>query len=236
MRARTRRSSDLYDGFRIDHLIGFYRTFVRRPNGSNGFVPLDEPAQRHQGEQLLSVFGEGGASLIGEDLGTVPDFLRVSLAERGIPGMKVMRWERNWHTEGQPFHDPTAYPEVSVATSGTHDTETMAEWWDNASVTERQAVLSLPIMRDAGLSPDAPFSDRTRDALLDVLFASGSRLLILPIQDIFGWRDRINTPALVNDQNWTWRLPLPVEDLMTDGGANERAAFLRGLSQKYGRS
>jgi 4-alpha-glucanotransferase len=160
----------------------------------------------------------------------------VSLAERGIPGMKVMRWERNWHAEGQPFYDLTAYRDVSVATSGTHDTETMAEWWDNAPVMERQAVLSLPIMRDAGLSPDAPFSDRTRDALLDVLFASGSRLLILPIQDIFGWRDRINTPALVNDQNWTWRLPLPVDDLMTDGGANERAAFLGGLSQKYGRS
>jgi 4-alpha-glucanotransferase len=235
LRARTRRSSDLYDGFRIDHLIGFYRTFVRRTDGSNGFVPLDEPAQRHQGEQLLSVFGEGGASLIGEDLGTVPDFLRVSLAERGIPGMKVMRWERNWHADGHPFHDVMGYRDVSVATSGTHDTETMAEWWDSASLHERQGVLSLPVMRDAGLSPAAPFSDRTRDALLDVLFASGSRLLILPIQDVFGWRDRINTPALVSHQNWTWRLPGPVEDLMTDSSAAERAGFLHGLSRKYRR-
>ena len=119
------------------------------------------------------MFGEGGASLIGEDLGTVPDFLRVSLAERGIPGMKVMRWERNWHAAGQPFHDVTAYPEVSVATSGTHDTETMAEWWDSATVYERQAVLALPMLRDAGLSAEAPFSDRTRDALLDVAVRVG---------------------------------------------------------------
>jgi 4-alpha-glucanotransferase len=236
LRARTRRSSDLYDGFRIDHLIGFYRTFVRRPDGSSGFVPFDEPAQRWQGEQLLSVFAEGGASLIGEDLGTVPDFLRVSLAERGIPGMKVMRWERNWHAEGHPFHDPTHYGDVSVATSGTHDTETMAEWWDSAPVHERQAVLALPIIRDAGLSAEAPFSDRTREVLLEVLFASGSRLLILPMQDLFGWRDRINTPALVNDQNWTWRLPGPVEDLMTDSSAAERAGFLGDLAVKYGRA
>ena len=76
-----RRAAELYDGFRIDHLIGFYRTYVRRPDGAAGFVPTDEAAQRAQGERLLSVFSESGASLIGEDLGTVPDFLRVSLAE-----------------------------------------------------------------------------------------------------------------------------------------------------------
>ena len=80
------------------------------------------------------------------------------------------------------------------------------------------------------------FSDRTRDALLEALFAAGSRLLILPIQDILGWRDRINTPALVNDENWTWRLPGPVEDLTTDPGGRERAGFLRELSRKHGRS
>ena len=34
--------------------------------------------------------------------------------------------------------------EASVATSGTHDTETLAEWWDNADVHERQAVLAAP--------------------------------------------------------------------------------------------
>ncbi len=72
--------------------------------------------------------------------------------------------------------------------------------------------------------------------LLDALFAAGSRLLILPIQDILGWRDRINTPALVNDQNWTWRLPGPVEDLTTDPASLERADFLRELSRKYART
>jgi 4-alpha-glucanotransferase len=149
--------------------------------------------------------------------------------------MKVMRWERNWHAAGHPFHDVTSYPEVSVATSGTHDTDTMAEWWDSAPVEERQALLALPILADAGLSPAEVFSDRTRDVLLEALFAAGSRLLILPIQDILGWRDRINTPALVNDENWTWRLPRPVEDLTADAGSRERAGFLRELSRKHGR-
>jgi len=236
LRQRTRRSADLYDGFRIDHLIGIYRRYVRRRDGSAGFVPGDESAQRAQGERLLSIFGEGGASLIGEDLGTVPDFMRVSLAERGIPGMKVLRWERDWHAAAQPFLDVTSYPEVSVATSGTHDTSTIAEWWDTADALERQAVLRLPSLRDAGLSPDDPFSDRARDAFLETLFAARSRLLILPFQDILGWRDRINVPALVDDQNWTYRLPGNVDDLSTDPRFLERADFLAGLSRKYGRT
>jgi 4-alpha-glucanotransferase len=212
LRERTRRSVALFDGFRIDHLIGFYRTFVRRPGGRAMFVPLDEASQRAQGERLLSVFGEGGASIIGEDLGTVPDFLRVSLAERGIPGMKVLRWEREWKTEGQPFRDPRAYSSISVATSGTHDTETLAEWWDAADEVEKHALLALPPLQDTGLTVNGAFSDRTRDVFLDVLFS-----------------------ALVSDENWTWRLPGPVEDLMTDAGALERAAFLRRLSEKHGR-
>jgi 4-alpha-glucanotransferase len=237
LRERTRRSLELFDGFRIDHLIGFYRTYVRREGSKVGsFLPAEEAAQRAQGEELLAVFGEGGGTLIGEDLGTVPDYMRVSLVERGIPGMKVLRWERDWHADGHPFHDARQYHEASVATTGTHDTETLAEWWDKADPGERKALVSLSGLREAGVHPDAPFTDHTRDAFLNLLFNAGSRLLILPMQDIFGWRDRINTPALISDENWTWRLPGPVEDLTTETGAHERAAFLRGLAERSGRA
>jgi 4-alpha-glucanotransferase len=236
LRERGWRSAELYDGFRIDHLIGFFRTYVRKPGAAPGFWPADESAQRAMGERLLSLFAESGATLIGEDLGTVPDFLRVSLAEHGVPGMKVMRWEREWKVEGQPFRDPAHYPAVSAATTGTHDTETVAEWWDGAARDEREALLALPSLRNAGLQVDEPFSDRVRDAILATLFGSGSGLLILPVQDIFGWRDRINVPALVSDLNWSWRLPGPVEDLLTESGAAARAAFLRSLSHEYGRA
>jgi 4-alpha-glucanotransferase len=226
LRDRTRRAASLYDGFRVDHVIGFYRTYVRTPDGTAGFQPSGEPAQRAHGERLLAVFGGEDATIIAEDLGTVPDFLRESLAEHGIPGMKVLRWEREWKEPGQPFRDPPSYPVESVATSGTHDTETLAEWWDGAEIEERERLLQVPVLRDAGLHADAPYANHTRDALLEALYAAGSRLLILPVQDIFGWRDRINTPASVDEQNWTWRLPLAVERLLDDPGFVERAAFL----------
>ena len=235
LRQRARRSADLYDGFRIDHLIGFFRTYVRKPDTEPGFWPAEERQQRAMGEHLLTLFADSGASLIGEDLGTVPDFLRVSLAKRGIPGMKVMRWERDWHATGHPFLDPATYASASVATSGTHDTESLAEWWDTAGEAERQALLALPPLAHAGIPFDAPYSDRVRDALLETLFASGSRLLILPLQDIFGWRDRINVPAIVDDQNWTWRLPVPVDAFAATPEALERARYLSAVSQESGR-
>jgi 4-alpha-glucanotransferase len=71
--------------------------------------------------------------------------------------------------------------------------------------------------------------------LLGALVASGSSLLILPVQDVFGWRDRINVPALVNDENWTWRLPFPVEALETRPDTIERAAALRQMMRVAGR-
>ena len=155
----------------------------------------------------------------------IPAFVRETLARLGIPGFKVLRWEREWDVEGRPFRDPASYPRTSVATSGTHDTETNAQWWDEAPADERRAAAAiLP-----GANPDAPLDDTVRDAILDVLFRSGSDIALVPIHDVFGWRERINTPALVSDENWTWRLPWPVEDLQTNPIAIERGAYVRDL-------
>jgi 4-alpha-glucanotransferase len=234
--ARARRSAELYDGYRLDHLVGFFRTYVREQDGSAGFVPADEPSQIAQGERLLTLFGSTGARVIAEDLGVIPTFVRDTLKRTGIPGYKVLRWEREWDEPRQPFRDPRAYPPMSVATSGTHDTETLAEWWDAAPAEERAAVATLDLLQRAGCDPAAAFDEHTRDAVLRALLTSGSSLALLPIQDVFGWRDRINVPALISDANWCWRLPWPVEDLSKEPQARERAAFLRGLAEQGGRA
>jgi 4-alpha-glucanotransferase len=231
LRERARRNAVLFDGYRVDHLVGFYRTYFRPHDGGEAqFTPSDEEAQTRLGEGVLQVFREPGTEIIAEDLGVVPDFVRASLARLSIPGYKVLRWERHWHTEGQPFKDPTEYPAVAVATSGTHDTETMAAWWEGAKPDEQEAVLAIPSVR-ARLTGD----DRVRDALIETLVASGADLLILPIQDAFGWRDRINQPATVNDSNWTWRLPWPVDRMLTEPEAVDVASRLRQWTTQYRR-
>src|SRR6185295_11780218 len=37
LRERARRSADLFDGYRVDHLVGFYRTYGRSKNGGEPF-------------------------------------------------------------------------------------------------------------------------------------------------------------------------------------------------------
>jgi 4-alpha-glucanotransferase len=241
LRERARRNAALFDGYRVDHLVGFYRTYFRPlDGGSPQFTPSDEEAQTKLGERVLQVFREPGTEIIAEDLGVVPDFVRASLARQSIPGYRVLRWERHWHAEGQPFKDPAEYPESAVVTSGTHDTETLAAWWDGAPLEERQAVLAIPSVRarltsEGQVSAAALARERVRDVLVETLVASGADLLILPIQDVFGWRDRINQPATVADSNWTWRMPWPVDRLLLEPDAVDAAARLRSWTSRYGR-
>jgi 4-alpha-glucanotransferase len=150
----------------------------------------------------------------------------------------VFRWERRWHTEGQPFRDPSEYPALSVATSGTHDTEPQIVWWENVEEAEKRNISELPtiqrVTRGAGLL-GAPFDPAVRDALIEALFASGSNLVLLPVQDLFGWRDRINQPATVGDDNWTFRLPWPSDRLDDVPEARESQVMLRQWAARSGR-
>lgn len=239
LRDRARRSAQLFDGYRVDHLVGFYRTYGRpREGGEPFFTPADETSQRALGETVLGLFREPGSDIIAEDLGTVPDFVRASLTALGVPGFRVARWEREWHWEGQPFRDPVDYPPISVANSGTHDTEPMATWWEQAPAEERAAVARIPSLARLANGVDvatAPYNPVVRDLLLAALFDAGSDLVLMPIQDVFGWTDRINQPATVHDGNWTYRMPWPVDRLDEIPEARARQAQLRRWADASGR-
>jgi 4-alpha-glucanotransferase len=190
MRARARRYGDLYDGYRIDHLVGLYRTYVRPIDKTTRafFQPADQAEQIELGEVLVKIL-TGTAKqpeIIAEDLGSIPPFVRESMARLDLPGLKVLRWERHWDREDRPPIAPTEFSELSVATTGTHDIEPIAATPEGA--TEEQ-----------------------RAAIVQSLLSAGSYLVLIPLQDVFGWTDRINTPAVVDGMNWTWRLPWPVD-------------------------
>ena len=232
MRMRAQRTAELFDGFRLDHLVGLYRTYMRPkdPSVEPFFAPDDEPTQQSLGERLVSLYAETGAEIIAEDLGTVPTFVRESLARLEVPGFKVMRWERDWEQPGEPYIDPKAYHPISVATTGTHDTESLITWWEALTPDERAEVLAMPSVQR---HVDESTSDL--DALLRGLLDARSYLTILPFQDLFGWPDRINTPAQVSEENWTWILPWRVDQLLELAESRERAATLAKWTQAAAR-
>ena len=146
-----------------------------------------------------------------------------------------MRWERAWNESGQPFVPPSSYPAISVATTSTHDIEPMALWWDSVDPHERRAFAALLEPQHADSIAQSPFGPAIRDAILALAYHAGSDLLLLPIQDVFGWRERINVPATVAAHNWTWRVPTTTDALVAGGEPRQRALALHALAAASGR-
>jgi 4-alpha-glucanotransferase len=239
LRQRARRMGHIYDGYRVDHLVGFFRTYSRALGDPTGhFDPGHEPDQIAQGERILELFKSTSSQITAEDLGLIPDFVRESLAKVGLPGYKVIRWERDWHTPGQPFVPPSKFPRVSVATTSTHDIEPIALWWDTASSDEKRLFVRL-LGEDVvpqGVDPaTVSFTPGLLALMLESAYSAGSDLLLLPLQDACGWRDRINVPATVGANNWSWRVPFTVEQLQEDDAMNAAARELYRLADRSGR-
>jgi len=242
LRLRARETGSLYHRFRIDHAVGFYRTYSRpaaaRTNESGklvlgAFDPKTADEQLAHGERVYSAMAraaaERGARIVAEDLGTVPDFVRASLAKLGIPGYRVLIWEK----DGAVFRDPRAYPRISVACFGTHDTPPIRVWWESRDASEREALHAL--LPEGSAPLEGAFTPAVHRTLLDLLNGSGSELTLFLVQDLLGTRDRINTPGTVGPENWSWRLPAPVEDLAADPEIAARLVVARESVERHAR-
>jgi len=238
-RMRARHAAGLYDLFRVDHVVGLYRTFSFGPNRDEPgwYSPADEGAQRWQGEEVLRAIMEeaGDSAIIAEDLGSIPPWVRESLMTLGLPGYKVFRWEKeNWNTPEERFVAPSAYPELSVATTGTHDTDTIAAWWRDASEQERRSVCEA--LKIAESNPGRrTLSVGTLDAILRALYAAPSVLALVPVQDLFGWSTRINLPGTVGGRNWSYRLPFNLKPFDAPPSIQRRIERLKAIAVSSGR-
>lgn len=219
LRARAARSRRLCSLWRIDHVVGLFRSYYKTEGGESGFLPPDEPSQVIQGKEALEALS-GAGDILAEDLGVIPKFVRATLRELKVPGFKVLRWEK----DDGIFRDPASWDEVSVATTGTHDTEPQADWWDALPLVEKRAVLRLAKL-DESLA-ESRFSDAVRDALLRLVYASPSQLTLVPFQDALGLRGRVNLPGTVGEENWTYRMPMSLGDLRANEAETRRLAQL----------
>jgi 4-alpha-glucanotransferase len=177
-----------------------------------GFDHEDLTQQAIRGRTLLRIMqAESGVDgLIAEDLGTIPDFVRETLNALGIPGYKIIPWERDGRSA---LRNPRAYSPLSIAAFSTHDTQPIGAWYNEFSEVERQELLDM-----AAPNANATVSnvDARQDVLMRLLAASGSDLILVQFEELLGRSGRINVPGTVNAQNWSLRLHQPFEDLMQD--------------------
>jgi 4-alpha-glucanotransferase len=236
IRARTRQAARLYDRFRLDHVVGYFRQWVKRNDGRDHgrFDPDGSDAQRARGTRVLgAMIEELGAHAdgvdrpraIAEDLGVVPPFARETLRDLGMPGYRVLPWEK----DAEKLRDPRAFPKNSVASWSTHDTPPIVAWWDELPESDRAA-----FAKQAGIDPSANDDARSL-ALIELLYGSSSDLALVLVQELLGTRERINKPATVGPQNWAYRLQRPIEDLQESPEVGARLDAIRALAQRTGR-
>ena len=250
-RQRVRGVREFFDLFRIDHVLGFYRIygFPWQPQRNDEFLPLSEAEARarsggesphfqpraddtrehkeqncREGEEYLrAVLQEAGpGSVIGEDLGEVPDYVRPNLKKLGIAGYKVPQWEKRDDGHLIPGAE---YERLSLATYATHDHDPLRAMWeqltrDAAGPHGDGARWERRILAEyAGLPvehlPHA-FTPKVHLALIGALFKSNAWIAILMITDLFGRAERFNSPGVAGGANWTQRLHAPVSELIQD--------------------
>jgi 4-alpha-glucanotransferase len=237
VRARAGAMGELFDRFRIDHLIGYYRMFIRPRGEKPRFSPSEEPAQRERGERVLGAILDAArshdAKVIAEDLGVIPDWARASLQRLQLPGYKVMMWEKDRDT----YRDPASYPYLSLAATGTHDTETLAVWWTSLKADARaHAIADIPALASLKKAvATETFTPAVHRALLTAIYGAGSELALCPFQDLIGLEDRVNTPGTVGAQNWTWRLPDTIEAMRGDAGVRAKLETVGKIVAASGR-
>jgi 4-alpha-glucanotransferase len=208
---------------RIDHVLGLNRTYMI----PHGMGPQEGTYVRFPFEALLRVIAEESnkarCTVIGEDLGTVPEGFRDTLARFGVWGYRVMLFERD---QSGSFRPPETYPAEALAAFNTHDLSTLRAWLTGHD---------LRVKRGLGLDPGetdeqrreawhklrwfigeraGEYRDDELAAVVKLLGDTPSKLVVISIEDILDIADQPNIPGTVHEHpNWRQRLPVSVEDL-----------------------
>ena len=216
---RIKKSLELYDIVRIDHFRGLESFYC--------IDPLTKDAMNGQwvkapGKELFDQVNLEikDAKIIAEDLGIITDEVRELLEYTGFPGMKIVQF--GFSSDASNLTLPHNYPKNSVAYTGTHDNNSLAEWLKTCSYGEfsyAEAYLRMSAY------------DRYTESLIRAVMMSNSDLAIIPLQDWYdfeGW-SRLNTPG-VDDGNWVFRM---LHHEMHNRDLEGYISYITGLYGRY---
>ncbi|MFO7855974.1 MAG: 4-alpha-glucanotransferase, partial [Paracoccaceae bacterium] len=164
-RAMLRAAMDRAGAVRIDHVLGVERAFWVPDGGALPGAYVRQPAKILTALIRLEA-ARSGTVVVGEDLGTVPKGFRARMAAQGVHGCAVLQFEGG----AKGFRDPATWPAPTLAAFGTHDTPTLAGWWEAEDVAIREALGHLDA---AGAAAARAGRGRERAALSRRLAASG---------------------------------------------------------------
>lgn len=205
-------------GLRIDHVMQLWRLF---------WVPETGPAEgayvRYPHDALLAIVrieaSRRGAWAVGEDMGTVPDYVRPMMHDIDMLGYRAA------------CRVPTSMFTVNtMGATGTHDHATIAgillgsDAHDMVSVNksvdwDAEHAKTRALAEEAGLPLEGPYTEeQIHQAVLARTAAvadSESRVVVFNLEDAAAVKERPNMPGTVTQwPNWCLSLPQPADKVL----------------------
>jgi 4-alpha-glucanotransferase len=190
---RVRRTFALVDVVRIDHFRGFAGYWE---------IPASEPTAIQgrwvpgPGEALFKAISKalGPMPIIAEDLGVITPDVDALRRKFGLPGMRILQFAFGGDASDRFL--PHNYEPDTVVYTGTHDNNTVAGWWVEASDTERHFARGY-LATDGH---DMPWT------LIRTAAASVADTVVHPLQDVLELPAdcRMNYPGQ-REGWWGWR-------------------------------
>jgi 4-alpha-glucanotransferase len=205
---------------RIDHVMGLHRLFwIPR-----GFEAQDGAYVRYAAKEMYAILAleslRNRAVIVGEDLGTVPGYIRPALARHKVQRMYVLQFEVSPNDRRKPLPEPS---EDSLAALNTHDMPPFAAFWEGLDVEDR---VDLGLLDKEGAIAELKNRAKLRNSLVrflcphprkerntsiaDVLKASlkylgegRNRVAIVNLEDLWLEKQPQNVPGTCEERpNW----------------------------------
>jgi 4-alpha-glucanotransferase len=204
---------------RIDHVMGLHRLF---------WIPKGLEAKqgvyvRYKAEELYAILTleslRHRSVIVGEDLGTVPSYVRPSMSRHGLQRMYVLHYEL---ADSSTIHTPRSN---TIASLNTHDMPPFASFWQGLDIPERQ---NLGLINEKIAQIEKKDRQKTRNVLatflrkknwlhgkdtdvhsvlracLSFLSASLARVVLVNLEDLWLETRSQNIPS-TDDRNPNWR-------------------------------
>lgn len=192
-------SSKLFDLVRIDHFRAF-DTYWKIPASCPTAIEgawIEAP-----GYEVLDTLQEKipGVHLVAEDLGDLRPEVLTLKEHYHLKGMKILVF--SIETSGKYAYDNAPETENTILYTGTHDNDTLMEWYGNLSKAAQRKVRRF-------LKKEGFCQGSVKDKLLAYTLRSNAGYAIIPAQDLLGLKKEghMNTPGTVGSPNWEWRMP-----------------------------
>lgn len=207
-------SSKLYDIIRLDHFRAFdtyWQVNARNKTALKGEWILAP------GYKLFDKIKEKmpNVEFIAEDLGEIREEVFTLRDYYNLKGMVIIQYDI------KPLEDEyIKAPLNSVCYTGTHDNQTLIGWYNMLSKKQKRDIDTL-------FSKLNIKNQEICDNFFEFAMQLESEYVIIPLCDILGLDDeaRINTPATLNDINWSYKFK-NLDKL------KEKSKFIKKIIQK----